>query len=428
MKTVAVLGGYGVFGGRVSAVLAKHGIVRVVGRDTRQAERFARRHGCDVRTADVSDRASLTRAISGADIVVHAAGPFQGNDYRVAQLCIDLGIHYLDLADARQFVTGIGLLDDEARAHGLCVLSGASSVPSITSALVRSVLPAFARVERIQIALSPGNQNPRGASTIAAILTYLGKPIRMFEDGRWTERPGWSDRTVLNFPPPVGRRAIHVCDVPDLDLFPPAFGAHTVRFGAGVELDVFNRVLSMLGRFRQRGRLPQLPRHAQLFRRLSLCLYPFGSKRGALAVWVHGSAADGTPIERRAAIVTDDDGPATPSGPSIVLACRILDRGAPAAGAFPCVGFFTLEELMEHLRPFGVWSTSGDEQGWAPSSSNTAVSPSCQHTKAATGSTPSLQGSERAANYRAEPGVPPDPCQRAIRPVDSSDQRPGTGR
>ena len=255
------------------------------------------------------------------------------------------------------------------------MLSGASSVPSITSALIRSALPAFARVDTIQIALSPGNQNARGASTIAAILSYLGRPIRVFEDGRWTERPGWSDRRVLDFPPPLGRRAIHVCDVPDLDLFPSAFGAQTVRFGAGVELDVFNRVLSMLGGMRQRGRLPHLPRHAQLFRWLSLCLYPFGSKRGALAVWVRGTAPDGTPIERRAAIVTDDDGPATPSGPSILLARRILDRGALAVGAFPCVGFFTLEELMEHLRPFGVWSASGDEEGWATNNSKGSVSP-----------------------------------------------------
>ncbi len=371
MRTVAVLGGYGIFGGRVSASLAGHAHVIVVGRDARAAGRFARRHGCEARVADVSDRAALARAIDGADMVVHAAGPFQGHDHLVARLCIERGIHSLDLADARQFVTGIGALDADARARGVCVISGASSAPGVTSALVRSVLtpsaqPAFARVDAIQLALSPGNRNPRGASTIAAILTYLGRPIRVLQDGRWVERPGWSDRRRLEFPPPVGARAVHVCDVPDLDLFPPAFGARTVRFDAGVELGVINRALSALGRLRQRGHLPDLPRHARLFRRLSLCLYPFGSRNGALAVWVRGVAADGAPVERRAALVTDDDGPATPCAPSIVLARRILEHGPPAPGAFPCVGLLTLDELMEHLRPFGIRCVTGDDRGWVP--------------------------------------------------------------
>ena len=44
------------------------------------------------------------------DVLVHAAGPFQGQDYAVAELCIRHGVHYLDLADDAAFVRGIDRL------------------------------------------------------------------------------------------------------------------------------------------------------------------------------------------------------------------------------------------------------------------------------------------------------------------------------
>ncbi len=43
---------------------------------------------------------------------------------------------------------------------------------------------------------------------------------------------------------------------------------------------------------------------------------------------------------------------------------KILDAGPPATGAHPCVGFLTYDEVVAHLRPLGVWSVRGDENGW----------------------------------------------------------------
>jgi len=48
--------------------------------------------------------------------VVHTCGPFQGQDYQVAMACIRARAHYIDLADGRDFVAGIGALDAQARA------------------------------------------------------------------------------------------------------------------------------------------------------------------------------------------------------------------------------------------------------------------------------------------------------------------------
>ncbi|MEK8024344.1 MAG: saccharopine dehydrogenase NADP-binding domain-containing protein, partial [Candidatus Hydrogenedentota bacterium] len=318
MKTVTVLGGYGTFGSRISSALTRHPdtSVRVVGRDPGEGGDFAGRIGADFRCGDVADGVSLRRAIEGSHIVIHAAGPFQEHDYRVAEMCVECGSHYLDLADARLFVAGISRLDEPARRRGLFVSSGVSSVPAITHAMIGALSPEFASIDEIHGALSPGNQNPRGAATIGAILTYVGRPIPLWQGGRWIPRPGWGDARRLDFPSPVGRRRVHNCDVPDLELFPKSWGASTVRFHAGVELSIINYALSGFAWLRKFIAMDRLHEHAGLFLRLSLLLSRFGTKNGSLAVWLRGTGHDGAPLERRIAIVTNDDGPATPSSAS----------------------------------------------------------------------------------------------------------------
>jgi hypothetical protein len=123
-----------------------------------------------------------------------------------------------------------------------------------------------------------------------------------------------------------------------------------------------------------------LTRRARWFLKASLMLFPFGTTNGSLAIWVHGRDRAGRPIERRIAIVTDYDGPATPSSAAIVLARKVLDSGPPRLGAFPCVGLLTLDEIMDHLRPLGIWCARGDESGWiTPSSAPDKGEPAPPH-------------------------------------------------
>jgi saccharopine dehydrogenase-like NADP-dependent oxidoreductase len=365
MKLVCVLGGGGIFGGRIARALAatQDFSVRVVGRDARRGEAFSREIGAEFLRADLTAPGALKAVLEGVALVIDAAGPFQGRDYALARACIDSGAHYLDLADARRFVTGIGELDTRARERGVFVGAGASSAPTITHALIESVASEFESIDELDLALSPGNQNPRGAATIGAVLGILGEPLKVWIEGAWHERRGWGDAAWLEFPPDVGRRRVHNCELPDLDLFPPHFGARTVRFRAGVELNLFNRTLSTLAFLRRLRVVPNLAPLAPLARDVSLWFFSRGSKNGALAVWVRGRRRNGEPLERKVALVTADDGPATPSAPAILLARKILLGAGLPAGARPCAGLLTLGELLAHLEPFGIWCARGDDAG-----------------------------------------------------------------
>src|SRR5207245_319102 len=53
----------------------------------------------------------------------YAAGPFQGADYRLTHAAIAARVHYLNLADARDFVAGFTELDGAAREAGVVALT-----------------------------------------------------------------------------------------------------------------------------------------------------------------------------------------------------------------------------------------------------------------------------------------------------------------
>jgi hypothetical protein len=365
MRTVTVLGGYGVFGARVSRALAStDGLaVRVAGRHRERGLGFADAIGARMVVCDLSQPASLDACLDGTDLLIHAAGPFQGHDHQVARACIRAGVHYLDLSDARDFVTSIVELDSSARAADLTVVSGASTAPAITGAMVSHLAEGLQSIESLEITLSPGNQNPRGSATIAAILSYLGRPHRVWIDGEWSVRHGWSGPRAARFPEPIGTRTVYACEVPDLDLFPREYGAHTVRFHAGLELAVLNRSLAALGWMRRRHLLPDLRGMAPLFRRASLLLARLGTRHGGLLVRVLGRDGAGASVDRRAALIADADGPATPAAPAILLARKLLAGDGLSPGARPATGMLTLSELVTHLAPTGTHCMVRAEDG-----------------------------------------------------------------
>jgi short subunit dehydrogenase-like uncharacterized protein len=112
----------------------------IAGRDGSKAKTLATQLGLDAQmglTIDAHDPQLAQQLIDlQVDTVVHAAGPFQGQDYAVAEAAITAGANYIDLADGREFVAGIGKLDAQAKARGVLVTSGASSLPALSSAVV----------------------------------------------------------------------------------------------------------------------------------------------------------------------------------------------------------------------------------------------------------------------------------------------------
>ncbi len=358
--TVLVIGGYGVFGTSVCRMLAEGGArVLVAGRNLAKAEEVARdiraRHPeANVAALECDKTAALANTLrrAGARLLIDAAGPFQGQDRSTAETCIAESVHYIDLADARGFVAGFDRLDATAKAAGVTAISGASSVPGLSSAVVDHLTRGMEAVDSIATAIMPGNQAPRGYAVVAAILACVGKPIPCWRDGVAAEVNGWQDLRRLPLRigggPDLGRRWVAACDVPDNVLFPNRYeGVGTVTFHAGLEVRLMHFGLWALGWPVRWGWLRSLTPLAPLAFRIAVALEGWGTDRGGMVVDVRGSMADGAPRHRRWTLIAGSgDGPQVPAVPAVILARR-LARGWSRTGAMPCLGLFDIAEFEQ---------------------------------------------------------------------------------
>ncbi len=364
---VLIIGGYGFFGRRLVERLSSQAGLHVI-----VAGRCAERAAALV--AELRPQAQATLGAIALDAqsdelaswldglrvraVVLASGPFQGLDYRVALACSAAGVHYIDLADGRDFVAGIAAVDVAATASGVCALSGASTVPALSGAAVDALTQGWQRVDAIDIGISPGNRTERGLSTIRAVLSYCGRPIPHGDGGTVT---GWLRTRLRRYPAPVGWRALSPCDVPDLALMPARYpGQPVVRFNAGLELFVLHlgaNVLALAGRL---GLVRDWSTHAEWLKRWSDRFLPFGTDAGAMHVSARGLDAEGRPARRTwTLLATGGDGPWVPTLAAAALVRKLAAGAAPASGARPCVGELTLDDFARETGERRItWSMS----------------------------------------------------------------------
>ncbi|RCS29571.1 saccharopine dehydrogenase [Rhodanobacter denitrificans] len=357
---VVLIGAAGVFGSRIAARLAGDPRFQLILAGRRQAGLLALREdlggpAVQLATLDVTaDRLGGALAELQPQLVIHAAGPFQAQDYRVAEACLACGSHYVDLADGRDFVAGMRHLDARAKAAGRLLVSGASTVPALSSAVVDGLLTRFAALDIIEHAISPGNRTPRGDATVAAILGYCGRPLRVWRDGRWQQGRGWMSTRRQAFP--FGRRWVGLCDVPDLELFPARYpGVRTVAFRAGLELKRLHFGTLAAAWLVRLGLLRDLARHAPRLRRISEWFLAAGSDVGGMVVELAGRDLQGGLLRLRWSLsAAQGDGPQIPATPAVVLARKLADGELSARGAMPCMGLFTLDEALAALDGFAV--------------------------------------------------------------------------
>jgi hypothetical protein len=361
VKRVLIIGGYGNFGGYIARALSVDSNVSLLigGRSKAKADAFAgglnasnAAQGCAL---DIDDDIAGQLAKIAPDIVVHTTGPFQSQDYRVARAAIAEGAHYLDLADARRFVAQIGELNDDAKAAGVVVISGASSVPCLTAAFIDHYRTYFARLDSVIYGITAAQATNRGVGTASAILSYVGKPFLAHRRHKTHRVFGWQGLHGVRYPG-LGLRLFGDCDVPDLELFPRRYPEMSdLRFVAGHEVKLLHLATWLLSWFVRFGLVRSLAPYADRLLRLSFLFDPLGSDKSGFHMFLSGIAEDGRPKTIRIFMVARrGDGPNIPCMPAILLAKRLARSESIDPGARPCLDLIRLEELLAALTNLDV--------------------------------------------------------------------------
>ena len=357
-----VLGGYGNFGARICRALAGHPALEVIaaGRRPRAAAADTGIRGAHLDLAAGNFSNELKSFAPG--IVIHCVGPFQGQDYRVAAAALDAGAHYIDIADGRAFVAGFAArMDGSARAAGRLAVSGASTLPALSCAVIDDLAGRFRSIDEIQISIAPGQRAPRGAATIAAVFSYAGRSFKWRSGGAWSDAWGWQELRRVRFAG-AGTRLAAACDVPDLELAPARYaGVRTVQFRAALELAVQHVAIWLAAALRRGGIPLPLERWAGALDRVARLLDIFGSDCGGMLVQLTGTRADGSRGRVEWHLTArENHGPEIPCMAAILLARGLAAGTVAARGAFPCVGLLTLPQFEPEFARWRI-TTLGEE-------------------------------------------------------------------
>lgn len=354
---VLIVGASGVFGSRLAERLAlERGIaLTLAGRTREPLDALARTIGTGaVRTLDRNGVGP--RDLAGYDLVIDAAGPFQDSADALVRACIEAGVDYLDLADGRQWVTGFAdRYDDRARAAGVSLITGASSIPALSHAVIDRLTNGWRQIDTIRIGIFPGNRAPRGMAVVEAILSYVGRPVPVWMDGRWQNRRGWGDLHRVDAGS-AGQRWASICDTPEQDLLVERYRpTRDALFFAGMELSILHLGLWLLSLPVRAGLLRSLRPFSRPLFAAAQWLLPFGSDKGAMTVSVTGTDADGAATQHDWLLEADANrGPYVPILAAIAMVRRRHRQGREQVGASVCSGLLSLHDFDANFAALGV--------------------------------------------------------------------------
>jgi saccharopine dehydrogenase-like NADP-dependent oxidoreductase len=288
MKTILLLGATGVFGRRLAANLARMPGLKIMlaSRDLAKAEALlANLKKCHPQAefgALALQRSRLAQALATVKpwLVVDASGPFQGLNYDVPKLSLAAGCHFLDLADARDYLLGFAAaLNEEATSRGLVALTGVSSSPALSSAVVKDLTHGWRRIDTVDMAITPDGIGDVGEAVVRGVLSYAGLPVPQFRFGQLRTVKGWMKGQNLEVPH-LGVRWVSPVETIEADLFPKVFKVQSrARFFAGLQsrLEMFG--IAVLARLRSVG----------LFKDMSLFVKPMQAGRSFTRAFAHGN-------------------------------------------------------------------------------------------------------------------------------------------
>ena len=358
--SVLIVGGSGVFGSRLARLFADEAGVRLTlgGRRPEPLEALADEFGCGA--VQIIDRDRVTASeLQRFDLVVDCAGPFQGSATNLIDQCIAARVDYLDLADGREWVGSIDRFDPAAKGAGIAIVTGASSIPALSHAVLDRLTSDWSRIDTIRVGIFPGNRAPRGRSVVEAILSYVGHPVRTFCGGRWADVPGWALQGRVDCGP-AGKRWASVCDTPEQDLlvrrYQPTMSG---QFVAGLELPLLHLGLWLLSWPVRWGLIRSLRPAGGVLLWIAQRLRPFGSDRGAMIVEASGLGADGKAVAASWHLdATGNRGPYVPVIAAQAMIRRMADGSRPPRGAYPCSGLIPLDEFVPLLDALGIAHTT----------------------------------------------------------------------
>ena len=164
--------------------------------------------------------AALSAAVSGASLVVHTAGPFQGREEpSLLRAALGAGVPYCDVCDELLLARNSKALSAEAATAGVpCVVSCGiwPGVSALMAAEAVAKLGGPGSCERIEFSFHTAGTGGAGPTIVSATFLLLATEAMVYVDGKLVAKEPWTERRVSDFGPGIGERECFLLDNPDV--------------------------------------------------------------------------------------------------------------------------------------------------------------------------------------------------------------------
>jgi len=267
MKRIVVLGGAGDMAGVACRRLAElRKDVHMVLAD-RQVERARQRAlslgpAFSAHAVDILDPQGLRQLVSGASLVVNAAGPYSVLGRPALQAAMDCRADYIDFSDESEAAESMLELHRDAQEAGITALIGAGVAPGLVNVLVRYLNGLLDEADGAQVAWVTG-ASPRqpgqlgdGRAVIEHMLhSCIGKTFTV-RNGQRQPIAAFRHSEVLPFPEPLGDCRVYDIGHSELVTVPRSFpGMTRVRCQGAIQPAALNGLFQGLARAVERERI-----------------------------------------------------------------------------------------------------------------------------------------------------------------------------
>ena len=186
----------------------------------------------------------LIKAVNGAKLVVHTAGPFQGRSAPdLLRACISAGVPYCDVCDDYALSRNGKALAAEASAAGVPAVVSCGIWPGVSALMAASAVEKLGGAEhcdRVELSFHTAGSGGAGPTIVSATFLLLAsKAFTVIDDALVAMEP-WTDRRCVDFGGGLGRRACFLLDNPDVPTIAEALGIANCSSRFGTAPDLWN--------------------------------------------------------------------------------------------------------------------------------------------------------------------------------------------
>jgi short subunit dehydrogenase-like uncharacterized protein len=203
MSNWLLYGAYGYTGARIARLAVERGErPTLAGRNPDATATLAAELGLPYCALGLDDPARLREALGGFRAVLHCAGPFSATSRPMADACLDVGVHYLDITGEIAVFEALAARTEEARAAGVCLLPGVGFDVVPTDCLAALLAERLPGANELELAFKGAGTPSRGTARTMLEVARDGGAARV--NGRIERVPlAWK---TMEVPFPSGPR------------------------------------------------------------------------------------------------------------------------------------------------------------------------------------------------------------------------------